>query len=110
MIPETDRSGILTVQITVVTSWTTAVLSIAVSDPAIEAVVVVIIADLIESDALCIGYALRHANVGICIAVIAIIAISIVPTSTDVRVSITDRSGVLTVEVAVMASLATSIV
>ena len=47
----TDRSRILTVEITVVTAWTTSVIRATVS-ATVEAVVVVLVADLIVSRAL----------------------------------------------------------
>lgn len=66
------------------TSWTATEGLIAVSHPAIEAVGVLLIADLIESDAFGVLHTLSLANIGICVTEIPNIAIIVVPTSTDV--------------------------
>jgi len=60
----TDRSGILAIEITVVTSFTAAVIGATVS-ATVEAVVVVLIADLIVSRALCVLHTLSLALIGV---------------------------------------------
>jgi len=101
----------LTVQIAVVASWTTTVnCRIAISDSTIEAVVIVLITDLVESVTLRILKTLSLTNIGISVTEIPNIAIIVVPTSTNVRAAITDRCRVLTVEIAVVAAFATTVV
>ena len=52
VISHTDWLGILTVEITVMASWTAAIKGLAVSSSAVEAVVVLVIADLVEAQTL----------------------------------------------------------
>merc|ERR1711936_170809 len=90
--------------------WTAAERCFAVSSSTVEEVVVVLITDLVEAHTLRVLYTLRLANIGVRVTEISDIAVIVVPAATDVSSSITDWSGVGTVEITVVASLAAAVI
>ena len=105
----TDWSGIGTVQIAVVTSLAAPVICPTVSATE-EAVVVVLIADLVEAHTFRVLHTLRLTNIGVCVTEISDITIVVVPAATDMRGPVTDWSGIGTVQITVVTSLATPVI
>jgi len=77
--------------------WTTAERCFAVSSPTVEAVVIVLITDLVEAHTFRVLHTLRLANIGVGVAEISNIAVVVVPAATDMSGSITDWCGIGTV-------------
>ena len=91
------------------TSLTATIVSPTVSTTE-EAVVVVLITDLVKSIAFVILHALRLAGIGVGVTEISDIAVVVVPAATDVSCSITNWCGIGTVEITVVTSLATPVI
>ena len=91
-------------------TWTAAERCFAVSSATVEAVVVLLIADLVEAHTLRVLHTLRLTNIGVCVTEISDIAVIVVPAATEVRTAVTDWSGIGTVEITVVTSLATPVI
>ena len=91
-------------------AWTAAIRGLTVSSSTVEAVVVVLITDLVEAHTLRVLYTLRLANIGVSVTEISNIAVIIVPATTDVSSPITDWSGIGTVEITVVTSLTATVI
>ena len=91
-------------------TWTTAERCFAVSSSTVEAVVVVLITDLVEAHTLRVLHTLRLANIGVRVTEISDIAIVVVPAATDVSSSVTYWGRIGTVEITVVTSLATTVI
>jgi len=110
VISHTDWRGILTVQITVVASWTAAERCFAVSRPTVEAVVVVLITDLVEAHTLRVLDTLSLTDIGVRVTEVSNIAVVVVPAATDVSSSVTYWGRIGTVEITVVTSLAATVI
>ena len=91
-------------------TWTAAERCFAVSSATVEAVVVLLIADLVEAYTLRVLHTLRLTNIGVCVTEISDIAVIVVPAATDMSGSVTDWSGIGTVEITVVTSLTATVV
>jgi len=70
--------------------WTTAERCFAVSSPTVEAVVIVLVTDLVEAHTLRVLHTLCLADIGVGVTEISNITVVVVPAATDMSASITD--------------------
>jgi len=107
MVSLTNGFWINTIHVAVVTSWAASE-SIAVSTE--EAVVIGIIANLVKSHTFCVLHTLGLASVGISVAEILNVTVSVIIAAAGVRALVTDRGGVNTVQLVIVTSLTASII
>ena len=88
MISHTDWRGILTVEVTVVASWTAAIRGPTVSTPTVEAVVVLVITDLVEAQTLGVLSAATRRAVGAGAVHVTVTSTTLVTVSVTLALSI----------------------